>query len=143
NRGSFISRGVSRNDLDAAARELGLTVYAAAAAPPVKTHAVKAPRIAILHTWLATQDEGWWREAFDKVRIPYDYINTQTAARTPDLNARYDVIIFAPVGVRGPQQIIEGMPMTGNPLPWKTTDKTPNIGKLDSTDDMRPGLGWA
>src|SRR5262249_10239977 len=34
--------------------------------------------------------------------------------------------------------------MTGNPLPWKTTDKTQNlVGKLDATDDMRPGLGWA
>ena len=32
--------------------------------------------------------------------------------------------------------------MYGNPLPWKTTELTPNIGKIDSTDDMRPGLGW-
>ncbi|HJQ24399.1 MAG TPA: M14 family zinc carboxypeptidase [Blastocatellia bacterium] len=142
NRGSFIYRGVSRNELDAAARELGLTVYAAAAAPTIKTHAVKAPRVAIMHTWLATQDEGWWREAFDQLKIPFDYISTQDAARTADLNAKYDVIVFAPVGTRSSQQIIDGMPMTGNALPWKTTDKTPNIGKLDSTDDMRPGLGW-
>jgi hypothetical protein len=34
------------------------------------------------------------------------------------------------------------MPMFHNPLPWKTTATTPNIGKIDSTDDMRPGLGW-
>ncbi len=32
--------------------------------------------------------------------------------------------------------------MWGNALPWKTTPLTPNIGKIDSTDDMRPGLGW-
>jgi hypothetical protein len=32
--------------------------------------------------------------------------------------------------------------MYGNPLPWKTTSLTPNLGKIDSTDDMRPGLGW-
>jgi hypothetical protein len=32
------------------------------------------------------------------------------------------------------------MPMWGNPIPWKTTDLTPNLGKIDSTDDMRPGL---
>src|SRR5260370_8641264 len=31
----------------------------------------------------------------------------------------------------------------GNPLPWKNTPETPNlVGKNDSTDDMRPGLGW-
>jgi hypothetical protein len=36
------------------------------------------------------------------------------------------------------------MPMAwGNPLPWKNTLATPNlVGKNDSTDDMRPGLGW-
>ncbi len=143
NRGSFIYRNVSRNELDAAAREHGLTVYAAAAPPSVKMHAVKAPRIAIMHTWLATQDEGWWRQAFDHVGIPYDYISTQDAARTADLNAKYDVIVFAPVGRNNPQMVIEGLPMTGNALPWKTTQLTPNIGKIDSTDDMRPGLGWS
>jgi hypothetical protein len=31
----------------------------------------------------------------------------------------------------------------GNALPWKNTQETPNIGKEDSTDDIRPGLGWS
>ena len=58
------------------------------------------------------------------------------------LRAKYDVIVFAP-GVRAnPQTIVDGMPMYGNPLPWKTTALTPNLGKIDATDDMRPGLGW-
>src|SRR5213075_1995940 len=48
-----------------------------------------------------------------------------------------------PVGRSNPQLIVSGMPMFGNPLPWKTTSLTPNIGKIDSTDDMRPGLGWS
>ncbi len=43
---------------------------------------------------------------------------------------------------RAGQQIITGMPMYGNPLPWKTTELTPNIGKMDETDDIRPGMGW-
>jgi hypothetical protein len=47
-----------------------------------------------------------------------------------------------PAGGRGAQQIVAGMPMWRNPLPWKTTPLTPNIGKIDSTDDMRPGLGY-
>ena len=33
--------------------------------------------------------------------------------------------------------------MWGNALPWQTTSLTPNLGKLDSTNDMRPGLGEA
>jgi hypothetical protein len=34
------------------------------------------------------------------------------------------------------------MPMYGNPLPWRVTSLTPNLGRTDETDDMRPGLGW-
>ncbi|HVG20117.1 MAG TPA: M14 family zinc carboxypeptidase, partial [Blastocatellia bacterium] len=143
NRGSFILRNARKADLERAATELGLQVYAAASAPAVKTHAVKAARIAVMHTWLGTQDEGWWRLAFDQLKIPYDYISTQDVAKDGNLNAKYDVIVFAPVGRGNPQAIIDGMPVTGNPLPWKTTPLTPNIGKIDSTDDMRPGLGWS
>ncbi|HEV2883916.1 MAG TPA: M14 family zinc carboxypeptidase [Pyrinomonadaceae bacterium] len=142
NRGSFIMRKAAANDLRNAAVELGLQVYAVDSAPVVKTHSVKTPRIAILHTWISTQDEGWWRLAMDQSGVPYAYISTQDAAKDSDLRRKYDVIIFAPVGT-SPNRIISGMPMWGNPLPWKTTQLTPNIGKIDSTDDMRPGLGYA
>ncbi|HEV8148294.1 MAG TPA: M14 family zinc carboxypeptidase, partial [Bryobacteraceae bacterium] len=141
NRGSFIVRNISAEDLNKAGAELGVRAYAVASAPSVKMHAVKAPRIALMHTWLSTQSEGWWRLEFDRLKVPYSYISTQTVAKTPDLRAKYDVIVFAP-GVRGnPQTIISGMPMYGNALPWKKTAETPNLG-IDETDDMRPGLGW-
>jgi Zinc carboxypeptidase len=141
-RGSFLIRGPSAADMAGAASELGLAVAALSSAPSVKRHPIRAPRIAILHTWLTTQDEGWWRLTLDELKVPYDYINTQNVGAAGDLNARYDVILFPPVG-RGAQAIVAGMPLWGNPLPWKTTALTPNIGKEDSTDDMRPGLGFA
>jgi hypothetical protein len=142
NRGTFIIKNGPRPAIQQAATDLGLQVFAVEMAPTVKTHAIKAPRIALMHTWLNTQDEGWWRLAFDQLKIPFDYISTQDAARDPNLRSKYDVIVFAPVG-RGTSAIISGMPMWGNPLPWKTTSITPNIGKIDSTDDMRPGLGYS
>ncbi len=142
NRGSFLVRNVPSADIERAGSELGLKVYAAGAAPTVKTHPVRAARVAIMHTWYSTQPEGWWRVEFDRLKIPFEYISTQTAAATPDLRAKYDVIILAP-GVRNPQSVINGMPMYGNPLPWKVTSLTPNLGKTDETDDMRPGLGWS
>ncbi len=142
NRGSFIIKPADPSAARAAATDLGLQLYAVAAAPEVKTHPVKTARIAYVHSWLSTQDEGWWRMEFDRLGIPYSYISTQTLAATPDLRARYDVIVFPPVG-RSPQQVVAGLPMWGNPLPWKKTELTPNIGVIDSTDDMRPGLGWA
>jgi len=141
-RGSFLIRGPSAADMAGAASELGLAIAALSSAPSVKRHPIHAPRIAILHTWLTTQDEGWWRLTLDELKVPYDYISTQTVAAAGDLNARYDVILFPPVG-RGAQAIVAGMPLWGNPLPWKTTALTPNIGKEDSTNDMRPGLGFA
>ncbi|CAN5387849.1 M14 family zinc carboxypeptidase [soil metagenome] len=141
NRGSFIISGVKQADLDNATRELGLTATAVAAAPSVKTHPIRVARIAILHTWLSTQTEGWWRYAFDDLSIPFDYISVQDVAANANLNAKYDVILFPPSGGSG-QAIIDGMPKWRNPMPWKNTPETPNIGTLAHTDDMRQGLGW-
>ncbi|HEU5132264.1 MAG TPA: M14 family zinc carboxypeptidase, partial [Pyrinomonadaceae bacterium] len=140
NRGSFIIRKANE-DLRRVANELGIQVYAVADAPSVKTHPLRAPRIAMMHTWLSTQDEGWYRVGLDQVQVPFAYISTQDVSREPNLKSKYDVILFAPVG-RGAQAIINGMPMYGNPLPWKKTPLTPNLGGIDETDDMRPGLGW-
>jgi Zinc carboxypeptidase len=145
NRGSFIVRNVNRADLDRAAKDLGIQAVALGGAPNVKSHPVRAARIAFVHTWLSTQTEGWWRQALDNLRVPYDYISTQTVAKIADLNAKYDVILFPPVGYSSsPTAIVNGLPASwGNPLPWKNTPETPNlVGKNDATDDMRPGLGW-
>jgi hypothetical protein len=142
NPGSFIIRKVSQDELQSVATDLGIQVFAVTELPTVKTHALKPARVALMHTWLNTQDEGWWRIAFDQVKLPYAYISTQDAARDENLKTKYDVIVFGP-GAGDPLRIINGLPLYGNPLPWKTTALTPNLGKIDSTDDMRPGLGWA
>ncbi|HEX2779977.1 MAG TPA: hypothetical protein VHM30_10785, partial [Gemmatimonadaceae bacterium] len=140
-RGSFLVRGVAQGDIDRAAKELGVPVWALGAAPSVKTHPARAARVAIMHTWISTQTEGWWRMAFDFNKVPYDYISTQDLAKEPNLNAKYDVIIFPPAGGSN-QQIIDGLPMWRNPMPWKKTELTPNLGNTDETDDIRPGMGW-
>ena len=86
-----------RPTLDTIAKELGLKAYApGVGARRCKTHPVRAARVAIIHTWTSTQTEGWWRQAFDQLQIPYDYISPQDIAKTPDLRARWDVIIFPP-----------------------------------------------
>src|SRR5467141_4775792 len=67
-RGSLVIRKVSRADLDRAASDLGLQVVALGTAPSVKTHPVRAARVAFVHTWLSTQTEGWWRLALDDLK---------------------------------------------------------------------------
>src|SRR5262249_41385436 len=54
-RGSFIVRNVPPADMSTAAQELGLQVTAVASAPSVKTHPLRAPRVAIMHSWATTQ----------------------------------------------------------------------------------------
>jgi hypothetical protein len=144
NRGSLIVRNISADDLGKAAAELGVQTYAVDAAPTVKTHPVRAARVAIMHTWASTQAEGWWRLEFDRLGIPYAYTNVQKVGADADLRSKYDVIVFAPGGGRGnPQSIVNGLPMYGNPLPWRVTPQTPNLANTDETDDMRPGLGYS
>jgi len=141
-RGSFIIRNVRPPDMQTAASELGLQVVATGSAPPVRTHPLRAPRVAILHSWISTQTEGWWRETFDNLHVPYTYISTQDVAGDANLGAKFDVILFPPVGRGGVAGIVNGLPMYGNPIPWKKTTGTPNLGSEDETDDMRPGLTW-
>jgi hypothetical protein len=143
NRGSFIIKNANASDLQNIASQLGVQVFGIAAEPSVKTHPVRAARVALLHTWLNTQEGGWWRLGLDKMQIPYDYINTQTVSRDGELHSKYDVILFPPTGRGDALAVVNGLPTDwGNPLPWKNTPETPNLGKNDdSTDDIRPGLG--
>jgi hypothetical protein len=141
--GSLIIGRVEMSKLKPLLRQFDLTAVGLARQPSVKVHPAAAPRIAFVHTWLSTQEEGWWRMAFDKLHVPFAYINTQTVSKEADLRSKYDVIVFAPLGYSSTQEIVDGLPMWGNALPWQTSPLTPNLGKLDSTEDMRPGLGEA
>ncbi|MFZ5784953.1 MAG: M14 family zinc carboxypeptidase [Acidobacteriota bacterium] len=128
----------TRADVLAAVGRLHLDHARLSALPVVETHELRVPRVALLHTWLSTQDEGWFRLALEDLGIPYEYLSTQDVAGLGDLRRRYDVILFPPAG-GSPQDIVEGLP-DGPALPWRRTLLTPNLG-VDETDDMRPGLG--
>jgi hypothetical protein len=123
-----------------AASGLGLQVYGLAAKPDVKTHDLDAPRIAILHSWLNTQDEGWYRLAFDRLEIPYAYIPLQEIRDVKDLRAKYDVILFPPASMIGKiSRVVNGI--TGkDPIPYAKTEKYPNIGTPDGRADIRGGI---
>ncbi|MGH9465820.1 MAG: M14 family zinc carboxypeptidase [Terriglobales bacterium] len=142
-RGSFVVQGLDAAALGQALHGLHLTAYSLPAAPDVALHPARAARVAVLHSWFDTQTEGWWREALDRMHIPYSYISTQTVSRDPDLRAQYDVILFPPAG-GNLQSLVEGTPTNfGNPLPWEHTAETPSLGILDHTSDTRPELGWS
>jgi hypothetical protein len=141
--------GDLRGRLDSAARELGLKVEAVAGDISVARHPVGVPRIALMHTWVNTQNEGWYRLMLDEWKIPYSYISDENIRNTEDLRARYDVILLPP----GPQDVarmLRGMPRrtlpdgsdSGGGIPWQKSNLTPSFGDSpDQTADVRGGLG--
>jgi len=138
--GSLLITNAPAEQVGGILHDLSLDATRLASTPSVPSHAVTPPRVAFMHTWLGTQTEGWWRYAFDTLGVPFAYVNTQTVANQADLRSKYDVIVFAPVG-RSSLEILNGIPMWNNPMPWQKSELTPNLGVPDSTLDIRPGLG--
>lgn len=129
-----------RELVEQAAREVGLTLQAVAEMPRTDSHAVAAPRIALVHTWTNTQNEGWFRLGLESTGIPYDYISVHTLRDTPNLRQKYDVIILGHVNADS-RRLLQGIPKRGEPIPWKASELTPNIGTSpDQTDDIRGGI---
>jgi hypothetical protein len=122
-----------------AIRDLGLVANATASAPTVRSHQITLPRIAYIHTWQETQNEGWVRFSLDKMGVPYTYMADQKL-RTPGVLDRFDVVIFPHSG-QGGMSLVNGRPMIGPAIPWKASAQTPHLGKWDETDDIRPGMG--
>lgn len=149
NAGSYIikSEGNPSDVWDRVKKEvidLGLTATAVDKIPEVAHHSIGVPRIALVHTWLNTQDEGWYRIELDRLGIPYEYISDQKLGRMTNLREKYDVIIFGPIRTSA-QNIVRGNPTfsaSEAPIPWKASSITPNFGgSPDQTDDIRGGLG--
>ena len=120
------------------AESLGLKVTGVRSTPQVARHELDVPKIALVHSWLNTQNEGWVRYAFDVLKIPYTYLSVQQLKDREQLK-QFNVIMF-PFVNNNPQQIVNGLPMNGPPIPWRKSELTPNLG-IDSTDDVRPGIG--
>jgi hypothetical protein len=128
------------------AKNLGIKVHSTASELKVKTHPVSVPRIALMHGWQNTQNDGWYRIAMDKLEVPYTYIADTKVRETPDLRAQFDVIIVPPTPPYSTLAgALRGIPMRGGPMPWKNSDEMKNLvaDGIDSTDDMRGGLGYS
>ncbi len=127
--------------MESCARSLGVDVLAVAGMPGVASHPVSTPRIALVHTWTNTQSEGWVRIALDRLRIPHSYVSVHELRDTPKLREKYDVILLGPVGGSS-QDLVNGIPMRGDPIPWKGSELTPHIATSpDQSDDIRGGIG--
>jgi hypothetical protein len=135
--GTFLVSGGKNATVEA----LGLSGLSTGQNISVKHHLVSVPRIAIVHTWLETQNEGWVRFAFDQMGVPYTSISDQSLRKAGALD-KFDVVVFPHVN-GSPSTLMNGRPMIGPPMPWKKSSETPNLGLWDQTDDIRGGMGLA
>jgi hypothetical protein len=140
--GAIVIANANTAQLDPVLKELGLSAWAMASAPNVATHDLDIPRILYLHNWTRTQDEGWVRAALETYGVPFTYMADKELATMTDLKSRYDVIIYPHTGASA-EQAIAGLPMTGQPIPYRRTPETPSFGTPDSTSDIRGGMGKA
>jgi hypothetical protein len=138
--GAFIVPNADAAKLGASLKELGLSAWATSSMPSVKTHEMTVPRIGYVHSWQRTQDEGWVRAAMDHYGVPYTYFSDQKL-REGNLRSKYDVILLPSIGGSSTSQV-NGILMAGSdPIPYKKSELTPNLGALDSSDDIRGGMG--
>jgi hypothetical protein len=156
--GAIIVRG-ARAQVEAELKRLGLSGWAVASVPNVRTHQLDVPRIGYVHSWTRTQDEGWWRAAFDHYGVPYDYFG-EDRLKAGNLRAKYDVIVYPYGGTALGQQGgpggggsgagagstargRDGGPVGTLAVPYRKTAQFPSLGFPDSTDDVRGGVGEA
>ena len=127
--GTYIVENVSTSARDAIV-QLGLTGVSAGSPITVAKHALTVPRIALMHSWLETQNEGWVRFAFDHMGIPYTYISDQQLRRANALD-RFDVVVFPHVS-GSVSSLVNGRPMTGPAIPWKKTAAYPTNAVMNA-----------
>jgi hypothetical protein len=124
--------------LGGAADDHGFVARGVEEMPNVTMHPVATPRVAVMHTWTTTQQEGWLRIGLEEFEIPFDYISVHEARDIRELKSQWDVIIMGP-STTDALSLLRGV-QGEEPIPWRASEITPNLGAQDETDDMRGGL---
>jgi hypothetical protein len=130
--------------IEQAARDYGLTVLSAPAQTVERAtkHELDLPRLAILHSWRNTQDEGWVRYALDQLEVPFAYVG-EDELKTRNLRQEFDVILFPQQGANATSKtIFQGVDPKHSPLPYTKTSEYPTHGFLDESPDITGGMGY-
>ena len=102
-------------------------------------HDLDVPRVALVHSWLARAGRGVGPAGAR--HLPRSvHLHRRRQAPSRRSPGQLDVIVLPHIGGT-PQEQVNGIPLIGEPIPYKKSDLTPNLGVLDSTDDVRGGMG--
>jgi hypothetical protein len=147
--GSLIidSEGASRETLEAILKQHSLTAVAIRRLPqiggqPLEVHEMDLPRVAVYHSWIATQNAGWARYSLDRDEVPYTLVSKDDV-RQGNLRESFDVLIAPALWGRTTlAQLIAGVNEKWSPLPYETTKETPSLGHIMESEDITGGLGF-
>jgi hypothetical protein len=123
----------------AAVQSLGLSGAALETEPPVPSHDLDPPRLAVYSTWGNTQEVGWVRHALDSFEVPYDLIFKERVRRG-GLRAAYDVILIPNQGRTAKGLVFDVVPR-GKPLAYTRTPQFKHLGMYGESEDITGGMG--
>jgi len=156
--GAFAVESVSRDEIDAIARELGIPVTAVLRVPNEGLMDVARPRIALYQSWQSNMDEGWTRWVLEDFGFEYTVLHAQdflAAAAAAGVGPAGDFEIPAEYRDQWPPHVRDRAPsqVLNEPLSDRFdvllfADQDGNSilnGRSSSTmpDVYRPGLGEA
>ncbi len=139
--GAFVIADANRAALEPSIKELGLSAWAVDAAPTVPMHDLDVPRIGYVHTWTSTQDEGWVRHGVRQLQGSLHLLRRHrscgraTSSRSTTSSCSRTPVRAAPPSITGGVQGNEPRPVQ------EDATTTPNVGTVDTTDDMRGSIG--
>ena len=143
--GAWVLQTEDSREVENWAREHGFTVFRVRnrVLDGAVTHELDLPKIALLHTWTRTQDEGWARFTLDQQGVEYDYIGEDRIGHMGFLKDRYDVLLFPHQGARNTaRRIFQGLDPDDGPLAYTRTPEYPTHGFPDSSSNMVGGMGY-
>lgn len=144
------SQGVSASFMNSLAEELFLPIRGIDRRLNTKTHALKAPKVALYQSWTTSSDEGWTRWLLEQYEFPFVTIH-DSEVRAGSLKNRFDVIIIPSMSTNAivnghekgtmPPRYVEGITKTGvrnikNFVEEGGTLVTLNSGSLFALDEM-------
>lgn len=138
--GSVLIKGLTTEQGEKLAAEFSLDLKAIKTDPSVRQHEVTLPKVAIYHTWIDTQDEGWARFTFDQRGIPFTSISKDDL-KAGDLRNKFDVILIPNVRT-SLSGFIHEIDTKFGPMPYTKTAEFPSHGTPDETEDMTGGPGF-
>jgi len=143
NAGSFIidSEKLGTQKTKAIIAKHNLQAINRSSLPKVKKHLLDAPRIALLHSWIATQNAGWLRYTLDDSGVPYTLL-TKEGLKKGNLREQFDVIVAPAFQVGSLASLIGGYDPKWSPLPYNKSEQTPSHGLIASSDDITGGFGF-